>query len=164
MVSFLRSPTTHLGATVGHATLSLLFSALKSFIQDLSVFVCEIDNMIYDRSPLQVFFRRLYDNVKSGRIVSHQTTNRVISFAVRQIGARHYQQINIRILFSRALCMRAEKNNLLGSKFLPYPPAKFLYFSHRHHYEILPAKSKTLFACVRSIAAIALAGQQVNAA
>ena len=91
-------------------------SRVASFINDLSVLIRKINDMVDYAAPALVFLRSLQVDVERHRKIAQKATDGLEPVSLRQIGSGDDQEINIALLGGLAAGIAPEKDDLLGIK------------------------------------------------
>ena len=89
-------------------------SRTASFINDLSIFVGEVDNMVDHARPSLVFLRCLQVDVQSGRKIGQNATEYLKPVSLRQIRLRNTMKNRHRSVSCIASSVTSEENDIFG--------------------------------------------------
>src|SRR5580704_11728176 len=85
-------------------------SRTASFMHDLSILVGEINNVVDHGPPAIKFLGRFHVNVEGCGVVGQETANGPKPFALRQIGARDDQDVNVALVGCIATPVASKEN------------------------------------------------------
>ena len=89
-------------------------SRVASFINDLSVLVGKIDDMVDYTAPSLIFLRRLQVDVQRHGEISQKAADSPEPVSLRQIGLGHDQDIHVALLGCIAAPIAPEEDDLIG--------------------------------------------------